>query len=553
MKNLSSKSLEGTFYEKLKKFRALEFSLRLRLYIFLALAVLTIAALLFFILFASGFLDSVVSDKHLVFSGELEHIASTLEKRLGLISSTALRMGARISKNTENFLGERNMTPNDLRLRTEVLNDLLASEFDNVMFSLAQSRTTGAFMILNSTVSARMKDAMFSRAGLYILNWEPDLIVSSTQQFQLLRGPSRIAIERELVMEKYWAMEFDIADSDYFTMPQKYAAVYPKLAPQICLWNSAMKINNSTYKAMLCSVPLTDFEGNVFGVCGFDISELYFRRTFGPTVENFKNIFCALAPLDEGRIDLSHAMISWRHLVEDEPDETTTLIPVKNNRFNLYTSNTGTEYVGLHKTLKLQPAGLPFDVQEFALALLVPRKDFDAIKSGQRAAIIGIFAVVSIAGALISFIFNKIYVRPIIEAIGAVSDSGEGNAARSPDIAIDKNYLLKLTGERKPLAPRKITGETAADTEPGEEFWDMGSECEFAGRIKTLTAAERKVFDLYIQGYTASDISRALNISLNTVKTHNKNIMAKMQAASKRELISANIKMLKDGNQARQE
>ena len=40
-------------------------------------------------------------------------------------------------------------------------------------------------------------------------------------QFQLLRGPSQIALERGLVMEKYWAMEFDIEDADYLQRDRK--------------------------------------------------------------------------------------------------------------------------------------------------------------------------------------------------------------------------------------------------------------------------------------------------------------------------------------------
>ena len=524
----------------------------MRIYSFFAMIILTIAAMSYSILIASGFQRSGVSDKYLVFANELGYIASSLEKRLGSISSMALQMGARISKSAENFLNERYMTANDLRLRTDLLKDLLASQFDNIMFSLAQSRTTGAFMILNSTVSARMQDAVFSRAGLYILNWEPDLIVDDTQQFQLFRGPSRIAIERELVMENNWALEFNIDGANYFTAPQKYAVTHTNLTRQICLWNPMEVINGSTYKAMLCSVPLADSQGNLLGVCGFDVSELYFKHTFGPTEKNFKNIFCALAPLEGNRMDLSRAMISWRHLVEDEPAETTTLISVKKEgEFNLYTSNIGTEYVGLHKSIKIQPVGLPFEIQEFALALLVPKKDFDEIYVGQRRAVVGIFAAISAVGLLMSYFFNKIYVRPIIEAFGNMRGVEEENAPYSVDMAIDMNSMLELMDERAQGTPQKPRNEQA-ETTIVEDFSVSETEREFSERIKTLTSAERKVFDLYTQGYTASDISRELNISLNTVKTHNKNIMAKMQAASKRELISTNIKMLKNENQTRQ-
>jgi DNA-binding CsgD family transcriptional regulator len=54
------------------------------------------------------------------------------------------------------------------------------------------------------------------------------------------------------------------------------------------------------------------------------------------------------------------------------------------------------------------------------------------------------------------------------------------------------------------------------------------------------------VFDLYIEGYTGLEISKTLIISPNTVKTHTRNILAKMHAVSKRELINANMKILRD-------
>jgi DNA-binding CsgD family transcriptional regulator len=533
MKNLSSDSPLKILWRKFQNFRRLRFSLRLRFYLFFALLVLTISAIVCSMLLASGVLDFGRAAGYELFASEMENAASSIERRFGTLSAMALQMGSRIAKGAENFLDARGKRVNDLRSRPEVLNEMLGEQFAPLMFSLAQARTTGVWMILNATVSARMREATFSRAGLYLVDWEPDLIVAGTEQYQFMRGPSRIALDHELVMEKYWMMEFDVEGADYFSLPQKYALEFPKEAPRICLWFPMTRIKGGTYKAMLCGVPLVDSEGNVFGVCGFDVSDLYFKRVFSPGDGNFRNIFCALAPVEGSRLNLSRSLISWRRLVDDEPAETTTLVPSgRHGGFTLYSSNIGADYVGLHRTLKLHPSGLPFAVQEFALALLVPKKDFDALRAERRWAMTPLFTLISLAGLLISYFFNKIYLRPLLSALEVMHGQRSAPAARETSDATTSG----LEGEipyAKGMANAPLSGESAAES-------------EYEAKIKTLSFAEKKVFDLIVQGHMASDIAQMLNISVNTVKSHNKNILLKMRVASKRELINENIKILKN-------
>ena len=47
---------------------------------------------------------------------------------------------------------------------------------------------------------------------------------------------------------------------------------------------------------------------------------------------------------------------------------------------------------------------------------------------------------------------------------------------------------------------------------------------DFVENIKALSPAERAVFDLYMEGYTAQEITKILFLSINTIKTHNKRI-----------------------------
>ena len=60
---------------------------------------------------------------------------------------------------------------------------------------------------------------------------------------------------------------------------------------------------------------------------------------------------------------------------------------------------------------------------------------------------------------------------------------------------------------------------------------------EFVKNIRTLSAAEKAVFDLYVQGHTANEIAEILCLSINTIKTHNRRIYMKLSVTSRKELM----------------
>ncbi|HWJ61934.1 MAG TPA: response regulator transcription factor [Acidimicrobiales bacterium] len=60
--------------------------------------------------------------------------------------------------------------------------------------------------------------------------------------------------------------------------------------------------------------------------------------------------------------------------------------------------------------------------------------------------------------------------------------------------------------------------------------------------VATLTPREREVLDLMIAGYDRPSISRRLGISINTVRTHTKNILAKLGVHSSLEAVSVALR-----------
>lgn len=60
---------------------------------------------------------------------------------------------------------------------------------------------------------------------------------------------------------------------------------------------------------------------------------------------------------------------------------------------------------------------------------------------------------------------------------------------------------------------------------------------EFDERIPTLTRTEKKIYDMYIEGVSSTQIIEEMNITNNTLKFHNKNIYMKLNVNSRKQLL----------------
>lgn len=61
--------------------------------------------------------------------------------------------------------------------------------------------------------------------------------------------------------------------------------------------------------------------------------------------------------------------------------------------------------------------------------------------------------------------------------------------------------------------------------------------CSFAGKVRTLSPAERRILNYYIDGHDTADIPDLAFISIHTVKKHNRSIYQKLGVSSRDELM----------------
>lgn len=136
-------------------------------------------------------------------------------------------------------------------------------------------------------------------------------------------------------------------------------------------------------------------------------------------------------------------------------------------------------------------------------------------------------------------------IKQIAEKLGILYDSVEHH--------IENLFVKSGAGSSTELFPR-LRAETNAYNLPEEQVSLLAASYnEFLQRIKTLTASEHEIFDLYLRGFTAQQISDERRCSLRTVKFHNKNIYAKLGIASQKELMLLAKMMLEDHSKLKQD
>ena len=128
------------------------------------------------------------------------------------------------------------------------------------------------------------------RSGLFFKNWEPN-VLNTFSAIRYLRGISRIGQRHNIVLDAQWMMEFDIENAPWYSLPQKAAKEVPAFLPRLYYWQPAEALKGTTYKGMLCSAPLVDTNGNVFGVCGFEISDMLFKLSYLPVTDFYDTVF----------------------------------------------------------------------------------------------------------------------------------------------------------------------------------------------------------------------------------------------------------------------
>lgn len=510
-------------------------SMGLRLFLFLVVLVLTIILGVIVILLITGTFTAGLSENERLVENELQRASQEISREYGQFSIQAIELSQGLSESIQEKTGKLGISVSDLQEHPEMLEQVISGEFDRALFSLQIAKSSGVFFILDATVNPSLDNAENSRAGLYIKNMEPNIISSSSPNITILRGFPNISRKNSLALHTQWNMEFDISHAPYYHRPIAAANLNAELPlSRLYYWSTALTLPGTSEEVMLCSVPLIDSNGNVFGVCGFEISAMLFKLSHMPNRGAYNRLFCVLSPITEETINFHHSMFAGGYSAKIISKGSDTLKIADSSRsFYSYTQDKDNSFLGIHTPVNLYPEGSAFSDEQWAVAIMIPEKDFVISMARLNLLLIFSLMLLVIIGITAAFILSRRFLKPIAKGFDIIKSSNLNMApkTRVPEID-DLIYFLKSRNEE--LYQKAMQGNLS--------FSILD---EFLENIQTLSPSERTVFDLYAKGHTLKEIAEILYLSINTIKTHNKHIYMKLNVASREELLLY-VNMLKE-------
>lgn len=284
-----------------------------------------------------------------------------------------------------------------------------------------------------------------------------------------------------------------------------------------CLRTGRIALPDTWESVTLLCVPMLDSAGNVRGICGAELSDLYFRLTYPAVDSAYGSMVTVLAPIDGDRLLLGQAMIGspgGSYLTADG-----TLTCKTGRYYNTYSDGSRT-YLGLHEPIGATDAA----GRKLAAVVLVPEIGLRTLEARSRMVWIAGSLVFLAAMLLLSTYLSRRFVTPISRSLQAIREQAPGE---HPSGISEIDELLAFVRSR---AAEQLT---AGGLPPNIEELLSG----FRSRVQTLTPMERTVLQYYIDGCSLEEVAARAYISVATAKKHNTNINRKLGVTSREELM----------------
>ena len=537
----------------IRQYRSEGLSMRRRLAFYLISTLVMFLSLILLLLNFFGILNPANHQIMDALEGQLSSYARNVERDYDRIAAYAISFSEQLETALQNYLSENSLTFEELENNAEAVTGLQCALYDTVYLNMQLAPSSGAFYILDTTVNSQTAIPHYSGIYLKYINLNSDSTVNN--DFSLYRGSFIVGNENGITFHSGWQNEMQ---TDFFdTCDATFAdGAYYALSP-------AVAIPETWERARYVYVPIHDLKGNVIGVCGFEINDLFFQLAYKAEDEQLGPVVCALLDDRQGSYHGQFSSSRFNAANGAVADFTIT------EKEDWLVFDFGSETcIGTADAVHLGE-----DV--FSAAIMLTQAQYDSfVRQGQ----IKLYAILFIA-AVFSFVccvfMSNRYVAPIlkkIEQIKANEEDGDTLGIREIDdlfafLAEKDSYYegqLAELEQAKQQAEREAEQAKAAYDRALEVYQLAQSEIHqlsdekkkeialedyeyFICNLKTLTPTEYRIYALYLAGKSAKEIMEITGTKENTLKYHNKNIYSKLGITSRKQLLRfASLKQHQD-------
>lgn len=515
-------------------------SMRRHFYFFIISAIAIVLSLILLLFNLFGIMNPTNRQIVEILDTQLLSYADNIEGDYNKIAAHAISFSGQLETAIQHYLTENNLTFDALENNPDILADLQNHLYDVVYLNMQLAPSSGAFYILDTTVNSRSETPYYNGIYLKYINIYSENTVNN--EISLYRGSYTTGKENNLSFHSGWQNEMQ---TDFFSNNNSLFADNPHY-----ILSPTVEIPGTWERARYVYVPLYDLKDNIIGICGFEVSDLYFQLSEKTSDDSLGQLIGAL--LDKNQDIYSGQFNLSRYNV---PNSGIQALEKRNiTIFDFHTE----KCIGRTQTIQLGN-------NSFTVAIMLPEAQYESMLKKNQLKTAAVILFVVVFAFIYSVIISKKYVSPIIKSLEQIkSNDGSGNNLKIREIddlfafleEKDILYEQKLQDLEK---SQKIAEEEAERTKRAyekalEEYSLAQSEIQhlsdehkkeivledyefFLCNLSTLSPAEYKIYELYLSGKTAREIVDVLGITENTLKYHNKNIYSKLGISSRKQLL----------------
>ena len=490
-----------------------------KLMLYWASMILVVFAAVMLLLSIAGAFSRDDEQLHEVMELHLSNTGDTLASQLDHLTAQSLNLSKELSREIEGALVQEGISLQEVNDDPERLLKLQEVMYPLISTTLQTANCNGAYAILDATTNTGLEGADHSRSGIHLRYSNLSASSPVVPTVVYFRGIPDIARQKNLELHNRWNLEFD---TDQIPGYRELMDTPLDRPAQRYFWSRRIDLKDTWESAILLCVPIVGSDGTVYGVCGVEISALYFQLSYPAVEGQFGSAVTVMAPLRDSRLMLSDGLagsVKGTYLDGQE-----TLAIHQGRYYNEY--DTGNErYIGLHQTIPISK-GEAGDTA-WAVAILIPQESYAAYTADiQMTWIIAALGLLLVLLAL-SFFLARRFVRPITDSLKRFQQEelpGQGMSSGISEVD-ELAEFLNARARNQRLEQGELPPNIA-------ELFD-----QFIERKDLLTEAEWNILRYYIDGHEIAEIPDLAFISMSTVRKHNRSIYQKLGVVSRDELM----------------
>ena len=526
-------------------FKKKEKSMKRKLFIYMFFLVTAISVTLLMGLFLFGRLGTTEQDFHKKLSIQSEYFTKNMESYWDDLASMNIALGETMQSTLETSLEKQGLTFSQLQDNPNALYSLENDLIQPLSQFLERANCSGAYIQLDTTINSTLENANNQRSGVYL---QKDSTSLSKEDLILYRGIANVGKKHGFMPHRKWRQEFDI------TLVPDYEEL--KTGDFDYSLSNIIQLPYTEERIALLRVPLIGKDGTFYGLCGFEISQSWFKFIHTqPSTLN--HLTCLLVPDDTKILTEEGFSTGSRNGFYYLPKGSLEVKQMSNGLLKIIGQDRS--YIGFKSRVPISKN------QTYSTFVMILDSDYNRAIAKSNLELFFFTIVLLLFVLLGCSYFSQRYLTPILQGLDQLRKDKKNQTRYSvqeiddlldflsiQDYEVENKMLsleLEMQENRKKLEQieneheliqreydkARMEVERLAkkrETDVDEEEYKRFLEC-----LATLTRKEKEILDLYVKGYSSKDILETLNITDNTLKYHNRNIYSKLGVKSRKQLL----------------